>query len=186
MRPKAYSFALGVSRYEKILDEVSLAAILKAMKPEEIKLMMAFKRLIHVLTTGKRTPYEYGGTSLYRAEVHILEIIGESPGVSGSEIVKEMRVTKGAVSQIISKLHKKGLLKKTAGANDMKIQELSLTEKGGDVLFHHGKHEEELIRNAAAILEKCRAEDIEYFARVVSLVTDFIESRNKTKLKSDR
>ena len=146
------------------------------MRTEEEKLMLAFKRLIHLLTTGKRSPHEFGGISLYRAEVHILEIIGQRPGISGSDIVKDMKVTKGAVSQIISKLWKKGLLEKSPNAHDMKIQELSLTRKGIEVLFHHSQHEMKLVQKVRSELTKCSAKDIHAFTTIVTLVADFVEN----------
>lgn len=146
------------------------------MRTEEEKLMLAFKRLIHLLTTGKRSPREFGNTSLYRAEVHILEIIGKRPGLSGSDIVKDMKVTKGAVSQIISKLSKKGLIEKSPNADDMKIQELNLTRKGVEVLFHHSEHEKKLIQRVRSELTNCRMEDIHAFTTIVTLVADFVET----------
>jgi DNA-binding MarR family transcriptional regulator len=156
------------------------------MTAEAEKLMLAFKRLIHVLTTGKRTPNQYGDTSLYRAEVHILEIIGKKPGISGSEIVKDMKVTKGAVSQIISKLFKKGLLEKSSNVDNHRIQELYLTKKGMEAVFYHGEHEKELIREVTAELEKCATEDIVKFAAAVSLIADFVENPHYMKRHKDR
>jgi len=145
------------------------------MKKEEEKIVQAFKRLIHVLTTGKRTSYEYGDTTLYKAEVHILEIIGKNPAITASDIVNDMKITKGAVSQIISKLSRKGLLHRSYNADNMKIQELHLTPKGMAVMFYHDEHEKELMKELAAELAKCRTEDIERFTKIVNAVADFAE-----------
>jgi DNA-binding MarR family transcriptional regulator len=156
------------------------------MRSEEEKLMLAFKRLIHLLTTGKRSPHQFGNTSLYRAEVHILEIIGKRPGISGSDIVKDMKVTKGAVSQIISKLSKKGLLEKSRSADDMKVQELNLTKKGVEALFHHSEHEKILVQKARSELTKCSVEDIGAFTTIVTLVADFVETPPHQHLHDDQ
>ena len=144
------------------------------MQKENEKLMYAFKRLIHVLTTGKNIPFEYGLTTLYRAEVHILEIIGTQSGITASDIVENMEVTKGAISQIISKLLKKELIHKSSKAGNLKILELYLTKKGKEVLLHHSEHEKGLIEKIIPELNKCRAEDVERFTAIVQAVTDFI------------
>jgi DNA-binding MarR family transcriptional regulator len=144
------------------------------MRKEEENIILAFKRLIHVLTTGKKLPYEYGRTTLYRAEVHILEIIGKKSGITASDIVNDMEITKGAISQIISKLFKKGLLQKSFKADNKKIQELYLTKKGAEVLSYHDEHEKELIKKLISELRRCRTEDIEKFTTIVHSVADFI------------
>jgi DNA-binding MarR family transcriptional regulator len=145
------------------------------MKKEQEKLIHAFKRLIHVLTTGKNTPFEYSNITLYRAEVHILEIIGKQSGIIAADIVDSMEVTKGAISQIISKLFNKGLIHKSAKADNMKTQELYLTKKGMDVLLYHDEHEKELMKKIMSELKNCRTEDVEKFVLIVNSITDFIK-----------
>jgi DNA-binding MarR family transcriptional regulator len=145
------------------------------MRNEEAEIIHAFKRLIHVLTAGKRTPREYGGVTLYRAEVHILEIIGKRSGITASDIVNAMDVTKGAISQIISKLSAKGLLQKSSRAENMRIQELCLTEKGAEVLLHHNEREKELMEKVMPEIEKYRTEDLARFVTIVNSVIDFVK-----------
>ncbi len=64
---------------------------------------MNLKKLIHVLSTGNNKPIAYGEVALYRAEVHILEVIEENEGITATEITEKLKITKGAVSQIIIK-----------------------------------------------------------------------------------
>ncbi|MDA8135442.1 MAG: MarR family transcriptional regulator [Desulfobacteraceae bacterium] len=143
------------------------------MKNAEEKLISAFKRLIHALTTRKITSFKYGNTTLFRAEVHILERIDRQSGINASDIADSMEVTKGAISQIISKLLNKGLIKKSTKADNLKIQELYLTEKGSEVLSSHADQEKELIDKVSSILENCRTEDIEKFILIINSVTNF-------------
>jgi DNA-binding MarR family transcriptional regulator len=143
---------------------------------EEQRLALAFKRLIHIFTTGRRTPHEFGDTALYAAEAHLLEIIGENPGITATDIVNYMQVTKGAVSQIVSKLFRKGLVQKSSRPGNMKIKELTLTEKGMEVFLLHEEHERELMQKMKAELNKCKPEDISIFTTLVNTVADFAES----------
>lgn len=139
----------------------------------EEKLALAFKRLVHVLTTGKRTPHEFGDTVLYAAEVHVLEIIGENPGITATDIVNDMQVTKGAISQIVSKLRRKGLVQKSSRTGNVKIQEIHLTEKGMEVFLLHDEYDRELMQKMEAELKKCRPEDIRIFTSMVNTLADF-------------
>ena len=58
----------------------------------------------HPLTYG--TPYKF-----YHSERHMLDIVGDDPGLNITEFAKAAGVTKGAISQVVSKLEKKGALK---------------------------------------------------------------------------
>ena len=142
---------------------------------KEEKLALAFKRLVHVLTTGKRTPYEFGDTALYAAEVHVLEMIGTNPGITATDIVNNMQVTKGAISQIVSKLNRKGLVQKSSRTGNLKTQEITLTEKGREVFLLHEEYERELMHRMNAELKKCRPEDIRIFTSMINTLADFAQ-----------
>lgn len=143
------------------------------MKPSHEKLAFAFKRLIHVLTAGKKTAREYGGVSLYQAEVHIVEMIGDNPGISASDIASRIGVTKGAISQLITKLMAKELLDKRAAKDNLRVHELYLTPQGLRVHEQHARQEQALIEAISAALESCRDEEIIAFAAAVDKVSDF-------------
>jgi len=136
-------------------------------------LLHAFKRFIHVLTTGKAKTFRCGEHTLYRAEVHILEIVGRQPGLTATDIVRHMEVTKGAVSQIITKLKGKGLLRQEVEAANLKVRRLYVSEVGQEVLLAHNKAEEDIVRLVLEELRDCDAKDVASFARVVKAVADF-------------
>lgn len=136
-------------------------------------LLHAFKRFIHVLTTGKAKTFRCGEYTLYRAEVHILEIVGRRPGLTATDIVRHMEVTKGAVSQIITKLKGKGLLRQEVEAANLKLRRLSVSEAGQEVLLAHRKAEEEVVRLVLEELRGCDEKNLASFTRVVNAVADF-------------
>jgi DNA-binding MarR family transcriptional regulator len=142
------------------------------MKEEE-KLILALKRMVNIIATGKNRPYQYGNITLYRAEVHILEMIGKQNGITASDIVNNIGVTKGAISQIISKLFKKRLIHRTTKADNIKIHELHLTKKGMQVLSFHNEYEKELMKKILPELRKLSTETISSFTSIVNSVIDF-------------
>ncbi len=139
------------------------------------QIMNAFKRLIHVLSTGKNRPYTYGDITIHRAEVHILEIIGSNSGITASGIVKAMNVTKGAVSQIVKKLRERRLIEAIETSTDRKVYELHLTKKGKSILEQHDIREKKLLRKIAPEINHCGSADIKRFANVINHVADFID-----------
>jgi len=70
------------------------------------------------------------GVPLYRTEIHTVQAIGENPGINVTGLAKHMGVTKGAVSQTISKLARKGLVRKTYAEDNAKEILLELSDVG--------------------------------------------------------
>lgn len=134
----------------------------------------AFKKLIHALTAGKNKMFCYCDITLYRAEVHILEIIGKNSGITATDIAIKMEITKGAISQIISKLLEKELIYKSSPPENTKIQNIYLTKKGEDVLLYHDNYEKELVEKISLELKECREEDILKFINTINFLTEFI------------
>ena len=97
-----------------------------------------FDRLLELLGQVKdklelvHTPSrDYGtGFLLYKVEIHTVLAIGNNPGINSKELAGLMGVTKGAVSQTLNKLAKKGLIRKTPLPADARESSLELTPLG--------------------------------------------------------
>jgi len=142
---------------------------------ETEQMMTAFKRLIHVLSTGKNRPFRYGDVSIHRAEVHILELIGKNQGITASGIGKIMPVTKGAISQTLKKLKERKLIQTTESESDRKIIELYLTKKGKTVLDLHEAREKTLIKKIAPELKDIDDDTLGRFTAVINHISDFAD-----------
>jgi DNA-binding MarR family transcriptional regulator len=76
-------------------------------------------------------PRTYGtGCRIYPAEIHLIDRIGRAPGINVTRLAASLEVTKGAVSQAVGKLVKKGLVDKTEGAGSAREVCLGLTSRG--------------------------------------------------------
>jgi len=83
------------------------------------------------------SPHDFGtSVLLYRAEIHTIRAIGENTGINVTRLAEDMGVTKGAVSQTITKLVRKGLVRRTFAEYDAKEVHLELTEPGW-IGFHN-------------------------------------------------
>ncbi len=78
----------------------------------------------------KKKVFNFKGASLYPSEVHLMLVIKNDIDTNATEIARQLGLTKGAVSQTISRLEKKGILQKTKDPYNKNELTLSLTEFG--------------------------------------------------------
>lgn len=94
---------------------------------------------------------DYGvGEKFHSVEVHILSYIAEKPGITVTELAYDWDRTKGAISQIIKKLEKKGLIYREKEPGNKKKTGLYATENGEQL---NAAHQEYDTRNYEGFLE---------------------------------
>jgi DNA-binding MarR family transcriptional regulator len=97
-------------------------------------------RIKNKLNKLEKKSIDFGtGEKLYASELHTIEAIGEEYGNTVTELCNLFGITKGAVSQIISKLEKKQLISKKRNTDYAKEINISLTEKGWIIFKSHKK-----------------------------------------------
>jgi DNA-binding MarR family transcriptional regulator len=112
--------------------------MVKTDKIHELK--EAFLRIINKFNELEKIPIDHGtGDLLYASEINTLEIIGKSPGINFTQIARKRGVTKGAVSQIVAKLVRKGLVVKKQALDNGKTVLLELSDMGAIAFENHEK-----------------------------------------------
>jgi DNA-binding MarR family transcriptional regulator len=110
------------------------------------------KKLDRVVTAmeGMHAPsLNFGtGVAMYRREIHTIQGIGKNPGINITALAETMGVTKGAVSQTIAKLTKKGLVRKTYAPGNAKEVVPELTDLGWIGFHNHEKFHMEALNIA--------------------------------------
>lgn len=81
---------------------------------------------------------------LHPSEIHMVMLIGNNPGVHVSELARSAGVTRGAVSQVVAKLGKKGLIKKMGDPEHSLKMVPELTNKGKVAYYAHEQYHEEI------------------------------------------
>jgi DNA-binding MarR family transcriptional regulator len=85
-------------------------------------------------------PRDFGiGEPLYLTEIHTLQAIGKTPDNNVRIIAGLMGVTPSAASQVITRLTRRGLVRKIRGVRNEKEVALELTEKGRVAYTTHEK-----------------------------------------------
>ena len=116
------------------------------------------RRLFRLLNKHARLealPVQLGdGTTLTHRELHVIEAIGQAEHLNITDLGGHFGVTKSAASQMVSKLAKKGLVRKTCPPHTNKEYQLTLTDAGkGAFGLHkriHGEHMTDIISRLGA------------------------------------
>ena len=94
----------------------------------------------HRLVALDLTPHDLGrGQTATRAELHLVSALAQNSDRSVTELAKDRGVTKGAVSQLLARLEKKGLIEKRVDEANASRLLVRLTNEGQ--LVHQGHQE---------------------------------------------
>jgi len=97
-------------------------------------------RVVHKYRRLESIPLDHGtGDRLFPVETHTVEAIGNHPGTTVTLLANTLGVTKGAVSQTLVKLLRKGLVERRPDPEDAKTIHLHLTKQGKTVFTGHAK-----------------------------------------------
>ena len=86
--------------------------------------------VIHLLEENQRLPRQYGQQLLYHAEAAFLGAVQAFPDANMSDMSEHLRITKGAVTQLYTKLASKGLVATYARSGNRKEKYFRLTPEG--------------------------------------------------------
>jgi len=107
--------------------------------PESV--MEHLNRVINkILFLGKKRVFRFEGVDLFPAEVHLMMVIREGTSTNATRVAEELAVTKGAVSQALTRLEKKGILIKTKDPYRKNELTLTFTPFGTRALKHYQTH----------------------------------------------
>lgn len=103
-----------------------------------------FYRYSQISDTTQKYRTDYGTGEFYTpVEVHTVSLIEENPGITASEIAERSFRTKGAVSQILSKLEEKRLIRKEQDLNNARRYCLYVTPRGLELSYAHKEYDDQ-------------------------------------------
>ena len=110
----------------------------------------------------EKSPRSYGTDDLlHMIEAHTIEIIGKNKDITVSVIAGKMYKSKSAVSQVVERLVKKGLVEKKEHPSDSRKSILELTEKGQIIFYHHDEKDRIAFDRYLTRLDEYSDEDFE-------------------------
>ena len=87
----------------------------------------------------KKSIIKLGGLKLYPSEIHLIDVIAKGHDINASKMAARLGVTKGAVSQTLARLEKKGILHKTKDPQNKNELTVYFTPLGKNVLEEQRK-----------------------------------------------
>ena len=140
------------------------------------ELLDALDRVITRVDAMHAPSYDFGtGVPLYRAEIHTMRAIGSIPAVNVTKLAEHMEVTKGAVSQTVNKLVRKGLVKKTRAPDNAKEVLLELTDLGWTGFHNHERFHSQMLEIAREHYGERLGPQIERFISVMNDLNDILD-----------
>lgn len=126
--------------------------------------------------------HDYGGVILFQAESQLIKAIGQSPGITASQLAKKFNKTSSACSQLIRKLKQKNWVIQKRNEQNSREYNLKLTESGEDIFKKHSAFEQSCYMRTFQMLSDVSSEELiayikiqKYFNQAFSL--DVSESK---------
>ena len=141
------------------------------MEQREIhyEILEVFLRVLNKYRTVEKLPVMFEtGDKLYKQEINAIEAIGKDPGKNVSTVAQTLGVTKGTISPLVSRLAKRGFVRKFKGGDNNKEVLLDLTMQGKRI-FH--EHEMLLHKLHADLFEQYEKENPQYLSFLKRFLT---------------
>ena len=104
------------------------------------EILQKLEKLIVMMESMHTPSLSFGtGVLMHTKEIHTIQAVGKHSGTNVTKLAEHTGVTKGAVSQTISKLVRKGLVRKTHLPGNDKEVVLELTNLGRIGFQNHEK-----------------------------------------------
>jgi DNA-binding MarR family transcriptional regulator len=137
-----------------------------------------FQSLMALAQKLEKMPKTFGtGQKLSHSKIHLIEIIGDNPDLGVTDIAALIGVTKGAVSQSLKRLEKKGLSQKFQDPKNLSRAIVCLTAKGKAAYWAHKHWHETMDGGFARYLAALDETDMQVILDFLSRVEDFLIRR---------
>lgn len=144
------------------------------------KTAATFQRIINKIARMSQAPSEFGtGELLPLAEIQTIHAVGNSPGITVTEVSHQLGLTKGTVSPVVNRLADKGYLTKSKSGQDGRKVRLELTNKGEIAYRGYEQYAEEYVSQYA-----CEISYGEWV--IVNETLSKLEAFIDNKMKTDR
>jgi DNA-binding MarR family transcriptional regulator len=107
-----------------------------------------------VLFLGRKRAFRFRDVEFFPSEVHLMLVIKEEIDTNATRMAEELGVTKGAVSQALTRLERKGVLSKSKDPTMKNELSLAFTPFGVEVLDHYRRRAAVLFENPTALLQQ--------------------------------
>ena len=136
-----------------------------------------FMNLVKLSVTLEKMPRRFGTEEpLSSREIHIIEVCGDNDEcLSVTDLARFLGITKGAVSQNLKKMEKKGLITKISDPENSSRSIVKLTSKGKTAYYAHRHWHETMDGGFKDYFMDLEEEKIDFLLDFINKVEDFIK-----------
>jgi DNA-binding MarR family transcriptional regulator len=139
-----------------------------------------FIKMVNKYNALEKIPVKFKNVhDLYHSERHMIDKIGENPDMNITEFAESLGVTKGAVSQVVSKLERKGVVKRQKKSGSEKEVILHLTREGKELYEMHKKVNEESLLPLYNKLSTHSDEEVDFLVDMFKWLNEFLDASKK-------
>ncbi|RPI39348.1 MAG: MarR family transcriptional regulator [Methanoregulaceae archaeon] len=132
------------------------------------KFMDLFARLLNKAALIEQEPVDTGdGVLLCTSEIHLIDMAGRFPEESMSALASHLGITKGAVSQTVKKLEKKGYLERINREGNKKTVFIRLTDSGIQAFTWHRAYHAMVNDRIAREIARYEGKDRKYICKIL-------------------
>ena len=146
------------------------------------ELMESIYEVSRVTSVYESIPRKYGtDDELYMVEAHTINLIGDKIKTNTSELTQLTDKTKGAISQMVDKLVKKGLVLKYKNPENNREVIIELTEKGQQVYKFHKELDKMEYAKILSRFDEFTIDDFKKVIHITSVITELTKESLKNK-----
>ena len=135
-----------------------------------------FMTLTEKISNSGKKPDKYGtDVDIFKSEIHIIKLIGDYADLHVSEIARKFGVTKGAISQTLKKLERKGLVRKYLDETNNTRLLVTLTDKGNKAYLCHETYHKVSDKGIYAYLEGLNEHELDTIITFIEKVSKMAE-----------
>ena len=138
---------------------------------------------VDLFSSYESMPRDYGTGELFSmTEIHLLNAIYMSPGITATELAERMHCTKGFVSRVLSKMDERGYIIRVKKADNAKLKELFVTAEGQKLCVVHNDFDERtLLKTYNYLRRDCEEAEIDAFYKVMQVYNNIMNAAAKKR-----
>jgi DNA-binding MarR family transcriptional regulator len=151
---------------------------MKKMSVSPFSLIARFSKLSKLWQQLDSKPRKLGtDTELSGSEIHLIEVVGQNESLSVTGLAKRLGITKGAVSQTLKRLERKGLIAKEVDPTNSSRITVSLSTKGKVAYYSHLQWHETMDGGFRNYFVHLPEEKIRFLEEFLSIFEQFLKKR---------
>lgn len=131
-----------------------------------------------ILFMKKKDLFQFQGVRFYPSEIHLMLVLDERCATNATKIAQQLGITKGAVSQTLSRLEKKGVLTKSKDPAYKNELTATFTSFGAAAFKHYKAKASEMLmkyhRSLGSYTDKEKAAIYQFLSKAENILDDVI------------